>query len=78
MPRSIDRRQMWASAGAGWTHLSTLLTGIAVYGAIGYGLDRWLGTWPVLFVIGAVVGYTASVYLIWIKSKNATQGNGKR
>jgi F0F1-type ATP synthase assembly protein I len=69
---------MWASVGSGWNHLSTLLTGTAVYGAIGYGLDRWFGTWPILFVIGAIVGYAASVYLIYIKSKQATQGSGKR
>jgi ATP synthase protein I len=80
MPRSVDRRQMWASVGSGWTHLSTLISGVAVYGAIGYGLDRLFGTWPILFMIGAVGGYAAAVYLVWIKSKQAVnpRGAGKR
>ena len=54
MPRSVDRRQMWAGVGSGWSHLSTLISGVAVYGAIGYGLDRLFGTWPILFMIGAM------------------------
>ena len=80
MPRSVDRRQMWAGVGSGWSHLSTLISGVAVYGAIGYGFDRLFGTWPILFMIGAVGGYAAAVYLVWIKSKQAInpRGAGKR
>jgi ATP synthase protein I len=54
--------------GEAWTALSTLVTGIAVWGGVGYGLDRWLGTKPVLFVIGVLVGNFAAVYLIYMRS----------
>jgi F0F1-type ATP synthase assembly protein I len=54
--------------GEAYTALSTLVTGIAIWGGAGYGLDRWLGTKPVLFVIGVLVGNFAAVYLIYKRS----------
>lgn len=58
----------WNGMGEAWTYLSTLFSGIAVWGAIGYGLDKWLGTDPVLFVIGALLGNFAGIYLIYIRA----------
>ncbi len=49
----------------GWTVLSELIAAIAVWGGIGYGLDRLLGTWPVLFAIGMVLGYGGGAYLVY-------------
>ncbi len=51
--------------GAAWTLLSTLISALAVWGGIGWGLDRLFGTWPVLFAIGMVVGYAGGAYLIY-------------
>jgi ATP synthase protein I len=53
----------------GWAHFSTLIAGIGVYGAIGYGLDRLFGTSPIFFAIGLVGGMAGGVYLIWIRAK---------
>ena len=54
--------------GEAWSYLSTIISGLVVWGAIGYGLDKWLGTRPVLFVIGVLVGNFAGCYLVYIKA----------
>ncbi len=68
MPRTSDPspdRGGWKGMGAAWTLLSTLISALAVWGGIGWGLDRLFGTWPVLFAIGMVVGYAGGAYLIY-------------
>ena len=68
-PRTVGSQpSAWTGMGEAWTYLSTLFSGIAVWGAIGYGLDRWLGTDPVLFVIGALMGNFAGIYLIYLRA----------
>jgi F0F1-type ATP synthase assembly protein I len=62
--------------GEAWSYLSTLFSGVVVWGAIGYGLDKWFGTRPVLFVIGALVGNFAGIYLIYIKAFGPARGPG--
>jgi ATP synthase protein I len=69
MPRPSDPRSSgWGGVEHGWTLLSELISAIAVWGGIGFGLDRLLGTWPVLFAIGMVVGYAAGAYLVYRQS----------
>lgn len=46
-----------------------LLAAILVWAGIGWLADRALGTRPVLLVIGALIGYAAGIYLIWLRSK---------
>jgi ATP synthase protein I len=53
--------------GEAWTVLSTLIAGIGIWGAVGYGLDALFGTRPVIFVIGVLIGHFAAVYLIYIR-----------
>ena len=78
MPRFVNRRPGVDQANEGWAHFSTLIAGIGVYGAIGYGLDRLIGTWPILFAIGMVGGCAGGVYLVWIRAKqNASKGSGR-
>jgi ATP synthase protein I len=54
--------------GEAWTVLSTLIAGIGVWGAVGYGLDALFGTKPVIFVIGVLIGHFAAVYLIYVRA----------
>ena len=78
MPRSVNRRLAADQANEGWGHFSTLVAGIGLYGAIGYGLDRLFGTTPILFAIGMVGGMAGGVYLVWIKAKkSASRGSGE-
>lgn len=49
-----------------WNVVSYLITGPAMFGAIGWGLDRWLGTsW--LVVVGILGGMALSLYLVWFR-----------
>lgn len=54
--------------GEAWSYLSYLISGVVVWGLAGYGLDKWLGTRPVFFVIGALLGNFAGIYLLYIKA----------
>ncbi len=56
---------MWQGLGEAWTALSTIISGVVVWGAIGYGLDRLFGTRPIFFVIGAVLGNFGAIYLVY-------------
>lgn len=53
-----------AGAGQGWTAVSYLVTGILVWGLIGWLVDQWLGTGGAAAAIGSVVGAAGGVYLI--------------
>lgn len=48
------------------TVLAHLITGPILYGAIGWLLDRWLGT-SFLVAIGIVGGMALSLYVIWLR-----------
>jgi F0F1-type ATP synthase assembly protein I len=61
-------QQLWAGFGDAWSAVATLISGIAVWGLAGFGLDKLLGTGPVFFVIGAVMGNFAGIYLMYVKS----------
>jgi F0F1-type ATP synthase assembly protein I len=52
--------------GDAWNALSFLITGVLLFGGIGWGLDKVLGTEWIL-PIGLLVGGFASVYLIYIR-----------
>ena len=60
-------RGMEAAQGEGWNALSTLMAGICVWGAIGFGLDHLFGTYPVLTIVGVLAGNFLGVYLIYAK-----------
>lgn len=50
----------------GATVIAYLVTGPALFGAIGYGLDRLLGT-GFLVAVGIVAGMGLSLYTIWLR-----------
>ncbi len=45
-----------------WLAFSYLVSGAAVYGLIGWGLDRWLGT-KFLVAIGILLGVGLGIYM---------------
>jgi F0F1-type ATP synthase assembly protein I len=67
MPRTADRdsQKLWSGFGDGFAWAVELVTATGVWAAIGYGLDRLFGTWPVLFAIGAVVGNGTGIYILY-------------
>lgn len=66
--RGGSERQMWSGLGEAWAALSTLISGVLVWGGIGWLIDRFAGTRPIFFVIGAVVGHFGGIYLVYLKS----------
>ena len=50
-----------------------LALGPALYAAVGYGLDRWLGT-TFLVMIGLILGSALSVYLVYVKWGRTVNG----
>ncbi|GAA1531651.1 hypothetical protein GCM10009678_12300 [Actinomadura kijaniata] len=51
-------------ANAAWSIPSYILSGMAVYGGLGWLLDRWLGT-SALLPIGVLVGLALALYLVY-------------
>lgn len=50
-------------SGDGFTALAYLISGIGLYGGVGWLLDRWLGT-VFLLPIGLILGMGLAIYLI--------------
>ncbi|MFO7960003.1 MAG: AtpZ/AtpI family protein [Nitriliruptoraceae bacterium] len=46
-----------------------LIAALLIWGGAGWLVDRWLDSGPWLTVLGALVGYAAGFYLIWIRSQ---------
>jgi F0F1-type ATP synthase assembly protein I len=78
MPRAVDRRTLWLGFGDAWAWIADLASAIGVCGGIGFGLDRWFGTWPIFFAIGFVGGYAMGVYILWRRLKERSKGQGAR
>ncbi len=51
-----------------WGSISSLVGGPAVWGGIGYGLDRLLDT-EVFLPVGVVVGFVTGFYIVYVKSQ---------
>lgn len=51
-----------------WHAVGYLAAGVFLYGAIGWALDRWLGT-SFLVVIGILLGAGLGLYLTWARFK---------
>jgi ATP synthase protein I len=60
-------RDLWRGLGEGWSALSYIVAGFLFWGGVGYLLDRWLGTKPVLFIVGALVGNFGGIYLLYLR-----------
>ena len=74
-PDRSPRRENYNGMGEAWTALSTIIAGIGVWGAAGYGLDWLFGTKPALFVIGVLVGNFAAIYLIYMRAVRQEEEN---
>ena len=46
-----------------------LLAGVALGLLVGYGLDRLLGTSPVLMLVGVFAGFAIALYAVFIETK---------
>jgi ATP synthase protein I len=49
-----------------WRAFAYTVSGVAVYGLIGYLLDRWLGT-SFLVAVGICAGAAMGIYMTWAR-----------
>lgn len=60
--RKRQSRASWQGSGIGWTMVADILTGTLLWGGLGYLADRWLGTAPILMIVGFVLGHATGIY----------------
>jgi F0F1-type ATP synthase assembly protein I len=54
--------------GALWSILGYLISGLLIWGGIGFGLDHWLNPRHHWFLLtGCLLGMGASIYLVWLR-----------
>ncbi|MFO7779690.1 MAG: AtpZ/AtpI family protein [Nitriliruptoraceae bacterium] len=46
-----------------------LIAALLIWGGAGWLVDRWLDSGPWFTVLGALVGYAAGFYLVWLRSQ---------
>ena len=61
----------------GWGITGTMLSGIIVWGGVGWLLDRWLET-RVFILVGTMLGLTVAIYLIVVKYGAVAQPPAER
>lgn len=49
-----------------WGALSLVLSGVLVWGGVGWLLSSWLNH-PVFVAVGLVLGMGAALYLVWLR-----------
>jgi ATP synthase protein I len=62
------RREIWNELDQSSIMSVELIAAILTWGGAGWLVDRWLGTMPVFFGIGVMVGFAAGLYLVWYRS----------
>jgi F0F1-type ATP synthase assembly protein I len=65
-PDEPDESDQRGFADAAWSIPSYLMSGMMVYGGIGWLLDRWLGL-SALFPIGILLGLGLALYLVYVR-----------
>ena len=55
-----------------WHAFGYIVSGVAVYGLVGWALDRWLGT-DFLVAIGILVGAGFGIYMTYARFNKASQ-----
>ena len=53
--------------GALWSIMGYLISGLLIWGGIGFALDHWLHTHHYFFLGGLLLGAGASIYLVWLR-----------
>lgn len=59
------RRELWRDMDSGWTMTVELLTATAVWGGLGWLVDRWLGTAPWALAVGLILGFALGTYVVF-------------
>lgn len=64
-----DKGSKSGTSGEGhvWSMIGTLVSGPAVWGAVGWFADQWFGFERTLTAFGVIVGFLTSLYIVYIR-----------
>ena len=62
--------------GTGWNITATMIAGIALWGGVGYVIDRLTSTPHVFFAFGTNMGAAASIYSVYLRYGKGDSGSG--
>jgi F0F1-type ATP synthase assembly protein I len=62
-PRPTHPARQGSGAETGYAVIGTLISGMAVWGGVGWLLDRWWDT-RVFFPVGILIGISVAIYLV--------------
>ena len=62
-PRPASPARQGSGAETGYAVLGTMISGMAVWGGVGWLLDRWLDT-RVFLPVGIILGISVAIYLV--------------
>jgi F0F1-type ATP synthase assembly protein I len=62
-----DQGEAWRGANQAWSVTGTLLSGVLVWGGVGWLLDRWLGSDGLFLPIGMLLGMGLGIYLVYVR-----------
>ena len=65
-PRTADAERHPSGADVGWGITGTMLSGMLVWGGVGWLFDRWLET-RVFTLVGVLLGLGVAIYLVVVK-----------
>lgn len=65
--RPAGRRPVPGSESAGWSILSYLLGGMAVYGGLGWLISRWAGHTSAFLAGGLIVGLALALAMVILR-----------
>jgi len=69
-----DPGDYWVCVSIGWAISSYLLSGVLVWGGIGYLLDWLIGTPHVFLAIGMIAGAGLGTYLVYVRYGKEDEG----
>ena len=75
MSPSLNQGDAWQGMGVGWAVTGTMVSGIAVWGGIGYLVDRLAGTSHVFTAIGVVLGSLGATYIVYLRYGKEHRGD---
>ena len=78
MAQEPERRDAWEGYGTAWSIIGTILAGLAVWGAVGFGLDRLAGFRAVFLPIGLILGAVGGVWLVIVRYGRQPKEQGAR
>ncbi|WP_347057707.1 hypothetical protein ABC795_13500 [Blastococcus sp. HT6-30] len=61
----------------GWGVTGTILSGMAVWGGVGWLLDQWADT-RLFFPVGVILGVAVAIYVVVVKYGTVTPPPGER